>query len=133
MNTKAPVLNAKPFICIALLAACAVGSSGNGDPREFRGLPDPYSSPNDLGPFVGNSIGDKYVYYFFMGIDENNPGRTASLPFDLLYGTIELPSITINGQRYERQVRPYKQTRFFRDRPSQLLDGLPLRLPITSS
>ncbi|MGC1722381.1 MAG: UrcA family protein [Isosphaeraceae bacterium] len=27
MNTKAPVLNAKPFICIALLAACAVLSA----------------------------------------------------------------------------------------------------------
>lgn len=27
MNTKAPVLNTKPFICIALLAACAVLSA----------------------------------------------------------------------------------------------------------
>ena len=88
------------------------GSSGNGDPRQFRRLPDPYGSPSDLGPFVGNSVGDSYVYHFFMGIDENNPERTVSLPVDLIYGTIELPSMTINGQRYDRQTLPFKQTRF---------------------
>jgi hypothetical protein len=87
-------------------------SSGNGDPREFRRLPYPYTSPSDLGPFVGNSVGDRYVYHFFMGTDENNPQRTVTLPVDLLYGTIELPSITINGQRYDRQTLPFKQTRF---------------------
>ena len=89
------------------------GSSGTGDPPEFLALADPYTSPDDLGPFLGSSIGNRYVYHFFMGVDEDHAGRTVSLPFDLLYGTIELPSMTINGQRYEPQILTFKQTNYF--------------------
>jgi hypothetical protein len=88
------------------------GAVGNNDPPEFRALPDPYTSPDSLGPYVGSSNGDRYVYYFFSGVDEIRVDRGASLPSDLLYGTVELPSMTINGHRYEPQILPFKQTKF---------------------
>jgi hypothetical protein len=88
------------------------GAAGNDDPPEFRALPDPYTSRDNLGPYVGSSNGDRYVYYFFMGVDEADAHRGASLPFGLLYGTIELPSMTIDGHRYEPQILPFKQARF---------------------
>jgi len=92
------------------------GAAGNNDPPQF-GVTAPYTSPDDLGPFEGRSVGNRYVYYFFMGVDEILPNRTVSLPFDLLYGTIELPAMTINAQRYERQTLPFKQTSYFEISP----------------
>lgn len=70
-------------------------------------------SPDDRGPFVGSTRGNEYVYHFFMGIDENSPGHIGLLPADLLRGTMELPPMTINGHRYERQVLTFKRTLFF--------------------
>ncbi len=87
------------------------GSAGNGDPPEFV-VRAPYTSPDDLGPFEGRSVGNRYVYYFFMGVDEAKPNRTVSLPIDLTEGSIELPAMTINGQRYERQTLPFKQIKY---------------------
>jgi hypothetical protein len=95
------------------IKAAKQGSVGDRDPAGFRTLPDPYTSPDDRGPFVGSSRGNAYVYHLFMGIDENSPGHIASLPRDLLEGTMELPPMTINGHRYERQVLTFKRTAFF--------------------
>jgi hypothetical protein len=92
------------------------GSGGNNDPPEFSVRP-PYTSPDSLGPFEGRSAGNRYVYYFFMGVDDNRPDRTVSLPIDLTEGTIELPAMTINGQRYERQILPFKQASHFEISP----------------
>ena len=50
-------------------------------------------------------------------MDDDRPNRLVSLPFDLTEGTIELPAMTINGQRYERQILPFKQTKFFEISP----------------
>jgi len=50
-------------------------------------------------------------------VDDDRPNRTVSLPFDLTEGTIEVPAMTINGQRYERQILPFKQTKFFEISP----------------
>jgi hypothetical protein len=92
------------------------GAGGNDDPPEFA-VSSPYTSPDTLGPFEGRSVGNRYVYYFFMGVDDDHPNRMVSLPFDLIEGTIELPAITINGQRFEPQTLPFKQTKFFEISP----------------
>ena len=92
------------------------GSGGNNDPPEFS-VRAPYTSPDALGPFEGRSVSNRYVYYFFMGVDDDRPNRMVSLPFDLTEGTIELPAMTINGQRYERQTLPFKQTKYFEISP----------------
>jgi hypothetical protein len=52
-----------------------------------------------------------------MGVDDNNPGHTAPLPSNLLEGTVELPAMTINGHRYERQVLTFKRALFFEFTP----------------
>ncbi len=93
------------------------GATGSENLPEVHGLAAPYISPDDLGPFEGRSVGNRYVYYFFLGVNDNNPNRLVSLPFDLLEGTIELPSLTINGQRFEPQSLPFKQTSYFEIMP----------------
>lgn len=92
------------------------GAGGNGDPVDFA-VSAHYTSPDALGPFEGRSVGNRYVYYLFMGADENRPNRLMSPPFGLTEGTIELPAITINGQRYEPQILPFKQTKYFEISP----------------
>jgi hypothetical protein len=93
------------------------GAGGNNDPPELRGLTPNYAASGDLGPFEGASVGNRHIYVFFMGIDDNHPNRIASVPFDLTEGTIELPAMTINGQRYEPQILPFKQTKYFEISP----------------
>ena len=83
------------------------GALGGGNPPEFMALPDPFTSPDNFGPLSGSSKNDRYVWFLFLGIDGQNPQRTALPPKGLVRGTIELPSITINGQRYEPQVLPF--------------------------
>ena len=87
------------------------GAAGNNDPPEFA-VTAPYTSADTLGPFEGRSVGNRYVYYLFMGSDDNHPNRTISPPFDLTEGTIELPAMTINGQHFERQILPFKQAKY---------------------
>jgi hypothetical protein len=87
------------------------GAAGNNDPVEFA-VSAPYTSPDNLGPFEGRSVGGRYVYYLFMGADDNRPNRLISPPFDLTEGTIELPAMTINGQHYGPQTLPFKQMKF---------------------
>jgi hypothetical protein len=92
------------------------GAGGNDDPPEFA-VRAPYIPPDTLGPFEGRSVGNRYLYYFFMGVDDDHANRMVALPFDLLEGTIELPAISINGQRFERQTLPFKQTSYFEISP----------------
>jgi hypothetical protein len=47
-----------------------------------------------------------------MGTDDNRPNRLISPPFDFTEGIIELPAMIINGQRYEPQTLPFKQTKY---------------------
>jgi len=46
-------------------------------------------------------IGETHIWYLYMA-------RTA-LPDDLLHGTVALPAITINGQRYESQMLRFER------------------------
>jgi hypothetical protein len=92
------------------------GSGGNNDPPEFA-VRAPYTSRDALGPFEGSSVGNRYVYYFFNGVDDDHSNRMVSLPIDLTEGTIELPAMTINGQHYERQILPFKQAKYFEISP----------------
>jgi hypothetical protein len=92
------------------------GAAGNNDPPDFA-LSATYTSADTLSPFEGQSVGGRYVYYLFIGADDNRPNRLISPPFDLTEGTMELPAMTINGQRYERQTLPLKLTSYFEISP----------------
>jgi len=87
------------------------GAGGNNDPPEFA-VSAPYASADALRPFEGRSVGTRYVYYLFMGADDSRPNRLISPPFDLTEGTIELPAMIINGQRYESQILPFRQAKY---------------------
>lgn len=95
---------AGPYDRTVKIRAFRQGSAGSIDASEFTGLSDPYTSADDLGPFNGLSVGNRYVWHLFLGVRDQNPERIESLPDDLRRGSIELPSMTINGTRYEPQT-----------------------------
>jgi hypothetical protein len=80
--------------------------------KPFRGLPDPYTSSDSLGPLAGAGNGEKLVWYLFMGVNPENSKWIVYFPKNLTEGTITLPSLTINGQRYESQSLSFEQKAF---------------------
>jgi hypothetical protein len=91
------------------LRAARQGSLGNGNPFEFSGLPDPYSSPDNFGPFLGASKNGRYVWHLFISETDIEPIRTISTPGGLLRGTIELPPITIGAETYPPQILHFER------------------------
>ncbi len=98
--------NSGPVDATIPIKAARHGSLGNGDPREFSALRDPFTSPDYFGPLTGDTHDGKYVWYLFISeTDETQPHLTPS-PRGLIRGMVELPSITINGLRYDPQSLP---------------------------
>ena len=82
-------------------------------PPEFRKLPDPFNSDlTTLGPLTGASSGGYYRWYLFVSRDGREPEHFVGPPLGLLEGTIEIPPITIDGQRYPAQVLPLNRTSY---------------------
>ena len=92
------------------------GAAGNNDPVEFS-VSAPDIAPDYLGPFEGRSVGNRYVYYLFLGTDDDRYSHLKSPPFHLTEGTIELPAMIINGIRYDSQILSFKQTKYFEISP----------------
>jgi hypothetical protein len=111
------VSSAGPVEMTVHFKAFPQGSGGTNGPPEFA-VRAPYTALDALGPFEGTSVGNRCVYYFFMGIDDDRPNRMVSLPFDLAEGTIELPAMTINEERYERQYSRSSKRSILRFHPS---------------
>jgi hypothetical protein len=83
-------------------------------PPEFRKLPDPFNSDlTTLGPLTGASSNGHYRWYLFVGTNGREPERFVGPPSGLLEGTVEIPSITIDGQRYPAQVLALKRESYF--------------------
>ena len=91
------------------IRAAPHGSLGNGDPREFSMLRDPFTGRDNFGPLTGNTQHDSYQWYLFISETDQTPPRIIQTPRGLIRGTVELPSITINGQSYEVQSVPFEQ------------------------
>ena len=98
-----------PVDAIIPIRAARQGSLGGRDPLEFRKLSDPYTSADNFGPLTGDTHDGKYQWYFFISASSDPQPRLIPSPPDLLRGTVELPSITINGQRYEPQSIPFER------------------------
>ena len=92
------------------------GAAGNNDPVEFS-VSAPDIAPDYLGPFEGRSVGNRYVYYLFLGTDDDRYSHLKSPPFHLTEGTIELPAMIINGIHYDSQILSFKQTKYFEISP----------------
>jgi hypothetical protein len=71
---------------------------------DLYGQRDPLTAPDFFGPLTGAGNGDALVWYFFRGKDPEDLRRTVRIPSSLRSGTILLPSMTINGVHYERQL-----------------------------
>jgi hypothetical protein len=77
-----------------------------GDPLEFS-LRDPFTSEDHFGPLLGDTNNGRNLWYRFVSV--TSEPRRIPTPRELIRGTIELPSITINGQTYEAQSIPFER------------------------
>jgi hypothetical protein len=83
------------------------GELGNGDPREFGGR-DPFTAADDFGPFSGGTASGHYLWYLFIS-ETPDSRRIIPTPQRLIRGTVELPSMTINGRYYDSQTIPFEE------------------------
>ncbi len=96
------------------LQLAAQRAIGYNVPLDFRKLPDPFGSGvTTLGPLPGASANGFHRWYFFMGTEEGKPGRFVGPPRGLREGTVKVPPVTINGQRYPAQTLPIKSASYF--------------------
>jgi hypothetical protein len=58
-----------------------------------------------LAPHEFTTVGEYHEWYLF----HSQSGEAGLMPKEIVRGTIKLPSITINGQRYEPQVLPLER------------------------
>jgi len=67
-----------------------------GDPAAFHALSDPYTTPDNLGPLIGDGEGSGARFYLFLSIADSdpNPNRLALLPRGQAQGSVRLPSLT---------------------------------------
>jgi hypothetical protein len=94
------------------IRAADQGSLGSATPREFYAIRTPFSSPNNFGPFTGATKDGRYAWYLFLSETDREPARLISTPPGLVRGTVELPAMTINGERHERQTLHFERQIF---------------------
>ena len=76
----------------------------------FLWQPDPYRSPTDLGPLQGGGTrSGGYFWYLYAAFPSANSMRSLELPPDVINGVIQLPPITVGGERYPPQSIPFKK------------------------
>ena len=91
------------------LRAVPQGALGTINPPEFVGLRDPFLSPLNFGPLAGVTERGRYIWYLFIAETVSEPRRIMSPPNGLLRGTVQLPSMTINGELYEPQTLQFER------------------------
>jgi hypothetical protein len=95
----------------------SIGSFGSDTPYEFMAF---YArtyrdvADNYFGPFKGASKGNRHIWHLFTAFDESQkPRRVVQVPRGLVSGTIELPALAVNGQRFEPQKLPFRRDSYF--------------------
>jgi hypothetical protein len=102
------------FDAVYRIKAFRQESLGNGEPRSFLALPDPFTQPNNFGPLTGGAQDDQSIFYLYLGIQNVDSVRVALPPPETLSeGSIELPSLSINGQRFESQTLSFVRKHYF--------------------
>lgn len=92
------------------LRAARHDSRRNGKPGEFFGMPDPFTSADNLGPLAGDTDDQgRHLWYLFISETTESPAHFIFTPHGLIRGTIELPSISINGQTYNAESLPFER------------------------
>jgi len=89
------------------LRALPHGALGTGETRDFLWVPDPFQGEQYFGPLQGYSDGSHYAWYLFAGFSDDHTKYLSQMPKGILEGTVELPTISINGVQYPAQVIPF--------------------------
>jgi hypothetical protein len=98
--------NAGPYETTLSIRAAPHGGVGNAGPPEiYRTRQDPYTSPDNFGPLAGGDEQGTLLWYLYK--------TDGSIPPGTISGTLTLPSLTIDGHRYEPQSLSFAQDTFF--------------------
>jgi hypothetical protein len=101
-----------PYEATFELRAAARKSIGTSvAPPEWTVLADPYNGADNFGPLNGSGTGKFIAWYLYVARVPGDPHRLPALPNTLEEGTVELPAMTINGQRYDSQKLTFKRAR----------------------
>jgi hypothetical protein len=109
-----------PIDFTAQIQPTTIGSFGSVDPWEFRAFfrgprsnSPPAQQPLSFGPFEGASKDGRHIWYLFSSFDESQtPPRFTRVPTGLVEGTVELPALSINGQRHPPQTLRVRQSTY---------------------
>jgi hypothetical protein len=83
------------------------------NPPQFLEQINPFQDSDETnGHLMGQSAGNRLTWYLFVCMDPKDPKKLARTPQGLTDGTVRLPSLTINDQRYEGQILSFKQKHF---------------------
>ena len=81
-------------------------------PAQFMETIDHYTTPDNFGPLEGSGNGSYLLWYLYMMMSAEDSHHMFHVPKGLTEGTIEIPAMTINGQRYDPQVLTFKRETF---------------------
>lgn len=99
-----------PYEATFALRAASHASIGTSySPSEFYALPDRYTDANNFGPLEGAGNGNRLTWYLYRLLSPQDPKSLPRLPKGLTEGTVEIPAMIINGQRYEAQKLGFKR------------------------
>jgi hypothetical protein len=106
-------IGTNPYNATFALKAASHASIGTGaEPPEFMASIDHYTTPDNFGPLEGGGDGSYLLWYSYLIVSQQDPRQPGSVAAGLDEGTVEIPSITINGRTYESQKLPFKRERF---------------------
>jgi hypothetical protein len=107
------MMGAAPFRTTLNLKAVSHKSMGTGyEPAQFMASVDHYTTPDNFGPLEGATNGTYLLWYSYLMMSPDDPRKILFIPKGLSEGTIEIPPMTINGQRYESQKLTFKRESF---------------------
>jgi hypothetical protein len=83
------------------------GTGSSGSPPQFYVLSDPYTTKDNFGPLEGGGDGQYIRWYSYTakGHDYRNPAVSKALT----EGTITIPALTIDGERFDVQRLTFKR------------------------
>jgi len=97
--------DAGPVHFMAQIKPTSIGSFGSSNPPEFMAFyAETYKNvvENYFGPFDGASKGDRHIWHLFSAFDESqSPRRLIVVPPGLVGGILELPALSVNGQKFD--------------------------------
>jgi len=107
------VIGADSYKATFDLKATSHASIGTGaEPPEFMASIDHYTTPDTFGPLEGGGDGKYLLWYLYLVVSQQDSRQPARVSTEVIEGTVEVPSMTINGKTYESQKLKFIRERF---------------------